>query len=31
MLIEMDGPLSLDVDTPADLLAAESVIGAIDG
>lgn len=30
-LIEMDGPLSLDVDTPADLLAAESAIGALDG
>lgn len=30
-LIEVDGPLALDVDTPADLLAAEAAIGALDG
>lgn len=30
-LIEADGPLSLDIDTPADLLAAETAIGALDG
>ncbi len=30
-LVEVGGPLSLDVDTPADLLAAESAIGALDG
>jgi 2-phospho-L-lactate guanylyltransferase len=29
-LVEADGPLSLDVDTPADLLVAESVIGGFD-
>jgi 2-phospho-L-lactate guanylyltransferase len=30
-LLELTGPLSLDVDTPADLLAAETALGAIDG
>jgi 2-phospho-L-lactate guanylyltransferase len=30
-LIELDGPLSLDLDTPADLLAAESELGAFRG
>jgi 2-phospho-L-lactate guanylyltransferase len=30
-LIEAGGPLSLDIDTPADLLAAETAIGALDG
>lgn len=30
-LVEAGGPLSLDVDTPADLLAAETAIGALDG
>jgi len=30
-LVELSGPLSLDVDTPADLLAAETALGAIDG
>lgn len=29
--LELDGPLALDVDTPADLLAAEAVLGAIRG
>jgi 2-phospho-L-lactate guanylyltransferase len=30
-LFETGGPLSLDVDTPADLLAAEAALGALDG
>ncbi len=30
-LVETAGPLSLDIDTPADLLAAEAAIGALDG
>ncbi|HSL98272.1 MAG TPA: hypothetical protein VK831_06835, partial [Candidatus Deferrimicrobiaceae bacterium] len=30
-LLEVGGPLSLDVDTPADLLAAEAVHGTLDG
>jgi 2-phospho-L-lactate guanylyltransferase len=29
--IELDGPLSLDLDTPADLLEAESAIGSLRG
>ncbi|HXG26679.1 MAG TPA: hypothetical protein VNL94_07500 [Candidatus Binatia bacterium] len=29
--IEVDGPLSLDVDTPADLLAAEAALGSLRG
>ena len=29
--LELDGPLSLDLDTPADLLAAEAVIGSLRG
>ena len=29
--IELDGPLSLDLDTPADLLAAEAAIGSLRG
>lgn len=29
--VELDGPLSLDVDTPADLLAAEAAIGSLRG
>jgi 2-phospho-L-lactate guanylyltransferase len=29
--VEVGGPLSLDIDTPADLLAAETAIGALDG
>jgi 2-phospho-L-lactate guanylyltransferase len=28
---ELDGPLSLDLDTPADLLAAEAAIGSLRG
>ena len=28
---EVDGPLSLDLDTPADLLAAEAAIGSLRG
>jgi 2-phospho-L-lactate guanylyltransferase len=28
---EIDGPLSLDLDTPADLLAAEAAIGSLRG
>jgi 2-phospho-L-lactate guanylyltransferase len=30
-LIELDGPLSLDVDTPADLLDAEAALGSLRG
>ncbi len=29
--IELDGPLSLDVDTPADLIEAEAVLGSLHG
>jgi 2-phospho-L-lactate guanylyltransferase len=29
--VELDGPLSLDVDTPADLVAAEAAIGSLRG
>jgi 2-phospho-L-lactate guanylyltransferase len=29
--LELDGPLSLDLDTPADLLAAEAAIGSLRG
>lgn len=29
--MELDGPLSLDLDTPADLLAAEAAIGSLRG
>jgi hypothetical protein len=29
--LEVGGPLSLDIDTPADLLEAEAVLGAIRG
>lgn len=29
--IELDGPLSLDLDTPADLLAAEAALGSLRG
>ena len=29
--IQLDGPLALDVDTPADLLAAEAALGSIRG
>jgi 2-phospho-L-lactate guanylyltransferase len=29
--LELDGPLSLDLDTPADLLEAESAIGSLRG
>jgi 2-phospho-L-lactate/phosphoenolpyruvate guanylyltransferase len=30
-LVELDGPLSLDVDTPDDLVIAEKALGAIGG
>jgi 2-phospho-L-lactate guanylyltransferase len=30
-LVELDGPLSLDLDTTADLLAAESELGGLRG
>jgi 2-phospho-L-lactate guanylyltransferase len=30
-VVELDGPLALDLDTPADLLAAESQLGAFRG
>ena len=30
-VVELDGPLSLDLDTTADLLAAESELGAFHG
>ena len=30
-LVELDGPLALDVDTPDDLVAAETAMGAIRG
>ena len=30
-VVELDGPLSLDLDTTADLLAAESELGAFRG
>jgi 2-phospho-L-lactate guanylyltransferase len=29
--IELDGPLSLDLDTPADLIAAEAALGSLRG
>ena len=29
--LELDGPLSLDLDTPADLIAAEAAIGSLRG
>jgi 2-phospho-L-lactate/phosphoenolpyruvate guanylyltransferase len=29
--VEVDGPLSLDIDTPTDLLLAEATIGRLDG
>ena len=29
--LELDGPLALDLDTPADLLDAEAVIGSLRG
>lgn len=29
--LELDGPLSLDLDTPADLLAAEAALGSLRG
>jgi 2-phospho-L-lactate guanylyltransferase len=31
VLLELDGPLSLDLDTPADLDAAEAAIGSLRG
>jgi 2-phospho-L-lactate/phosphoenolpyruvate guanylyltransferase len=31
LYLELDGPLSLDLDTPADLLAAEAAIGTLRG
>ena len=29
--LELDGPLSLDLDTPADLIAAEAALGSLRG